>query len=653
MKRILTAIAFCAMVAGCAKDNDVLPTTDNDVKVVFEISDKAGFGADTKSVKTAWVAGDQILVVFKPEGGTYLLTDCEQNTLRFRYDGSKWNLKDNNISDISQLGTGGNYWAIHHRVSGTDDIIFNVSDRVTLKNYKGGEVLENRPDESGYSVEENVLTLGTIIMQKPSVLDLFQLSVPALPAKDWKMYICTDDMPLNDPNVRLSQYLSKEGLIEEGDIYLNSTEGYCGNIMGYYSPGVPNDGDYSFVFRSFPYAASSNESKDQAYIFCLTDGTDIYYYRKPRGTWDGEQVTFNFTLTKDKAYKLPDFSGDRWTKIIDPYTDLSPAVAGVYKTANSYIVSAAGDYKFRATHKGNSTSNTVGTINYAVVLWESFGTATAPAIGDLVKNVAYSDGYIRFTATAAEGNAVIAAKDASDKILWSWHIWLTDKPAEHEYANDAGTMMDRNLGATSATPGDVGALGLFYQWGRKDPFLGSSAISGYDVAKSTMTWPSPVPSDASNGTIEYAVSHPTAFITRNTDNNDWYYTGDNTTDNTRWTESENAKSVYDPCPAGWRVPNGGDDGVWGTAGFENPTFDDINKGKIFSNNGIDIWYPAAGYLAYDNVLSNAGKSLYCWTATPWPDSAHAINLYFKSDSQNLATNHGMRVIGCSVRCCKE
>ena len=653
MKRILTAIAFCAMVAGCAKDNDVLPTTDNDVKVVFEISDKAGFGADTKSVKTAWAAGDQILVVFKPADGTYLLTDCEQNTLRFRYDGSKWNLKDNNISDISQLGTGGNYWAIHHRVSGTDDIIFNVSDRVTLKNYKGGELLENRPDESEYSVEENVLTLGTIIMQKPSILDLFQLSVPDLPEKDWKMYICTDDMPLNDPNIKLQLYLSKESPIEEGDIVLISTAGYCGNMSGYYSPGVPNDGDYSFVFRSFAYAASSNESKDQAYIFCLTDGTDIYYYRKPRGTWDGAQVTFNFTLTKDKAYKLPDFSGDKWTKIIDPYTDLSPAVAGVYKTANSYIVSAAGDYKFRATHKGNSTSSTVGTINYAVVLWESFGTATAPAIGDLVKNVAYSDGYIRFTATAAEGNAVIAAKDASDKILWSWHIWLTDKPAEHVFANSAGTMMDRNLGATSATPGDVGALGLLYQWGRKDPFLGSSAISGYNVAKSTITWPSSVPSDASNGTIEYAVSNPTAFITYNTDNKDWYYTGDNTTDNTRWTESENAKSVYDPCPAGWRVPDGGTDGIWDTADFDDPTFDATNMGKTFSNNGIEIWYPAAGYLGYDNILSNAGKSLYCWTATPWPDSASAINLYFKSDSQNLATQYGMRVRGCSVRCCKE
>ena len=390
------------------------------------------------------------------------------------------------------------------------------------------------------------------------------------------------------------------------------------------------------------------------------DGSIVVYFAVEPGSLTGcvigatceddyyEASLSNNILSAGRLYRV----GKTMAKA---HIDLSPAVAGVYKTANSYIVSAAGDYKFRATHKGNSTTSTVGTINYAVVLWESFGTATAPTAGDLVKNVAYSDGYIRFTATAAEGNAVIAAKDASDNILWSWHIWLTDKPAEHEYANRAGTMMDRNLGATSATPGDVGALGLLYQWGRKDPFLGSSAISGYNVAKSTITWPGKVESSAETGTIAYAVTHPTTFIS-NADvysNRDWYYTGNNTTDNTRWTESENAKSVYDPCPAGWRVPDGGTDGIWKTAGFDDPTFDATNMGKIFSNNGIEIWYPAAGYLAYDMVLSNAGKSLYCWTATPWPDSAKAINLYFKSGSQNLETNYGMRVIGCSVRCCKE
>ena len=390
------------------------------------------------------------------------------------------------------------------------------------------------------------------------------------------------------------------------------------------------------------------------------DGSIVAYFAVEPGSLTGcvigatceddyyEASLSNNTLSAGRLYRVN-------KTMAKAHIDLSPVVAGVNRTANSYIVSKAGDYKFKATHKGNSTSSTVGTINSAVVLWESFGTSTAPSEGDLVKNVDYSDGYITFTATAKEGNAVIAAKDASNKILWLWHIWLTDKPAEHEYANSAGTVMDRNLGATCATPADVGALGLLYQWGRKDPFLGSSAISGFDVAKSTIIWPERVESSAETGTIAYAVTHPTTFIS-NADkysNRDWYYTEDKTTDNTRWTESENAKSVYDPCPAGWRVPDGGTDGIWNTAGFDDPTFDETNKGKTFSNNGIEIWYPAAGYLAYDNVLSSAGTSLYCWTATPWPNSASAINLYFKSGSQNLATNYAWRVIGCSVRCCKE
>ncbi|MCC8143462.1 MAG: hypothetical protein LIO97_05900 [Tannerellaceae bacterium] len=32
--------------------------------------------------------------------------------------------------------------------------------------------------------------------------------------------------------------------------------------------------------------------------------------------------------------------------------------------------------------------------------------------------------------------------------------------------------MDRNLGALSSTPGNGLALGLMYQWGRKDPYPG-------------------------------------------------------------------------------------------------------------------------------------------------------------------------------------
>ncbi len=291
--------------------------------------------------------------------------------------------------------------------------------------------------------------------------------------------------------------------------------------------------------------------------------------------------------------------------------------------ANCYIVSQAGTYSFK-TVKGNS-SESVGKVASAEVLWESFGTDVAPAVGDLVKSVSYKDGKIDFKTTDKKGNAVIAAKDANGNILWSWHIWMTDEPESHEYFSDAGTMMDRNLGATSATPGDVGALGLFYQWGRKDPFLGSSSISEVVEAKSTITWPSAVSSDSSNGTIAYATTHPTTYITANEGNGDWYYTGSSKTDDTRWTTSESSKSINDPCPAGWRVPDGGENGVWARLlGLEeiNYPFATTRKGMNFSGKfGSDqtIWYPFAGfYLRYEGRLYIVGEYGAYWSASPCP-----------------------------------
>ena len=335
--------------------------------------------------------------------------------------------------------------------------------------------------------------------------------------------------------------------------------------------------------------------------------------------------------------------------------------------ANCYIISQAGSYKF-STVKGNS-STSVGAVNYAEVLWESFGTATVPAVGDLVNNVSYSDGYISFTATEAEGNAVIAAKSdngtpddtSDDVILWSWHIWLTDQPQGQVYYNNAGTMMDRNLGAISATPGEVGALGLLYQWGRKDPFLGSSSISENTLAQSTITWPTVVESNSNYGTIAYATANPTTFITYHWSNHDWYYTGSSSTDNTRWTES--SKSIYDPCPSGWRVPDGGDDGVWSKAlGSSSANYDKTNKGINFSDKfGSDqtIWYPASGCLGYynDGSLSFVASIGHYWSASPVINgnySSSRTNAYYLYIHTNGANTSGYmeRARGHSVRCIK-
>lgn len=322
-------------------------------------------------------------------------------------------------------------------------------------------------------------------------------------------------------------------------------------------------------------------------------------------------------------------------------------------SANCYIISEAGLYKFE-TVKGNSTTS-VGSVAFASILWETFGTDTAPEPSDLISGFCYKDGYIAFQTadTFKEGNAVIAAKDADGNILWSWHIWLTDQPQSHVYNNNAGTMMDRNLGATSATPGDVGALGLLYQWGRKDPFLGSSRIGGSTLAKSTITWPSAVSSDSSNGTIEYATANPTTYITYNNKNYDWYYTGDSSTDNTRWTTSSSDKSIYDPCPAGWRVPDGGSNGIWSKAGFDDTTSDWTNRGMSFSiSSPSTTWYPASGY-RYDGGggLSDVGNYGYYWSASP--GSYYAYGLYFEYDGC-VDPSYGIyRSCGYSVRCLQE
>ena len=335
-------------------------------------------------------------------------------------------------------------------------------------------------------------------------------------------------------------------------------------------------------------------------------------------------------------------------------------------TANCYIVSAPGTYSFQ-TVKGNSTAS-VGNVSGAEVLWESFGTSTAPSKGDIIQSVSYnagsgsSAGTITFSTPSIlkNGNAVIAAKDASGNILWSWHIWVCEgyNPAAtaQTYYNNAGVMMDRNLGATSATPGNVGALGLLYQWGRKDPFLGSSSISSSTQAKSTLSsWPSPVSSTSSNGTITYATAHPTTFITYNSSNYDWYYTGSSSTDNTRW---QSSKTIYDPCPPGWKVPAGGSSGVWSKAVGSSSSFSgyySTNKGMNFSGkfgSAGTIWYPAASCLDGDGgSLDLVGYYGFWWSCTPYGSNACYLHLYYSGLVYPSDGSH--RAYGGSVRCLQE
>lgn len=215
-------------------------------------------------------------------------------------------------------------------------------------------------------------------------------------------------------------------------------------------------------------------------------------------------------------------------------------------TANSYIVPPVeGEYVFDASVKGNSTIS-VGDIHSVEVLWESTMNSETIQKGDLLSNVWIEDDYVHFNVSPMErkGNAVIAAKDNSGNILWSWHIWVVDfDPVETQQTYKrwdglyGAKLMDRNLGAIDNTPGSVESFGLYYQWGRKDPFV----IPGHMniVPGNAITY---VYYDYMNDTIENAVSHPTVVF----DNASW---------NGREDLWQSSKTMYDPCPSGWKMPD--------------------------------------------------------------------------------------------------
>lgn len=233
-------------------------------------------------------------------------------------------------------------------------------------------------------------------------------------------------------------------------------------------------------------------------------------------------------------------------------------------TANSYICTALTEYKFNASVRGNSTQS-VGTPAGAKLLWTDKA--------NIINSVTLDEQSVRFV-LAGYGNGVIAVTDAQDKILWSWHIYAPEEAiADERCVNHHGAtyyVMDRNLGAMKSRSGmDC----LLYQWGRKDPFpnVHTAFRDGTGTAATFVTlWP---PVDyASTGAnteanIAYSIANPATFIssatTGGTNDQSWMMMPDMTLwgddagfgaiyNNGNWSGD---KSIYDPCPAGYRVAN--------------------------------------------------------------------------------------------------
>lgn len=351
------------------------------------------------------------------------------------------------------------------------------------------------------------------------------------------------------------------------------------------------------------------------------------------------------------------------------------------EAANSFVVSEAEtNYLIDVTHRPDGSALST---DHVAVVWQSRA--------DLVEYLQFFDGKASFFIGAddendekiKQGNALLGAYNANDELLWSWHIWAVDFDPEADAVTLANgyAIMDRNLGAlnnANDTPEEIlASYGLYYQWGRKEPFIGPGTYRGGDNGagaalydgSGTRVYVEMVDADASTGTAQYALQHPLTFINGVEGSRyDWLWS---TSATPLWRVP---KTINDPCPQGWQVPADDvlaaltivDDLGTGYEAYEN------KYGWTLTDGTASSLFIGAGRRRYDNgkifnIYNPLPASRVAMEAQPWEglywttgtDAAQATAFYFWFDKSDVArsgvdaTVPYARANGMQIRCVQE
>ena len=343
------------------------------------------------------------------------------------------------------------------------------------------------------------------------------------------------------------------------------------------------------------YVAMPATDKKTDYIFSATVDGATYIGKKGAELSNGLFYTASVNLTGQTEY-----------------TNLSADAS-----ANTYMVTKTGKYMFRATVKGNggldpltgTTATAIRGITGVKVLWELYGQGRAIKHDGTAYDISYSDGYVYFSTPEefTPGDCCVAVYDSEGTILWSWLIWATPEVSTYNLEGYT-SFMDRNLGAI-----DVGYCmrGFLYDWGRKDAF--SAANGGYDVYPYVPVASSVFTHSVGPSTMEYAVAHPTDYIVGPSS----YYTWMENTESTAKPWRTDVKTIYDPCPIGWRIPKkeeiSGITGLPATGLTEG--YDATYYYKGFGNPGTGYYWTSSTDEGSDQrayAFCNDGRNIMHW-----------------------------------------
>ncbi|MCC8174210.1 MAG: BACON domain-containing protein [Odoribacter sp.] len=331
----------------------------------------------------------------------------------------------------------------------------------------------------------------------------------------------------------------------------------------------------------------------------------------------------------------------------------------------------------------------------AEVEWQTFDglipiTGNSMQLINPLNNGDYRDYLIRVQTTDHPtdanklGNALISIK-SNGEILWSYHIWVSDYFPDHNRGNTFTNMysnmelMSYNLGATVSvdefipTPGgtfsayEKGIAGLFYQWGRKDPFPGGRLdVSGNDIDLNIHTnqmevvkpGGQPVYTNFQTPTqvinLDKSINNPTTFYEWGSSLNDWYTTSGNTKDQNHylWKDTKNRKHFYDPCPSGWKIAPSAD------AAWQNMTnykrWDNTSYSQwIEMPDGQTLHVFASGIMGGYNQKPNMWiyYRIFGFILNDYWDDYNASAIVVMEDT--FTSGSIDRYVGANVRCARD
>lgn len=733
MKRIvflLTAVAVAAV--SCVKDdNAVTGGMDGKFTVYAAVEatrvsvGESGSGADGAGRKLSWDAGDRIMLFDNENYAELQIKDVASGA----FDGS-----DASLANETE------YYVIHApeaatflsgtgmTVSAPTDYTVNPANEEHLKK---NIVLAGR---NMVSFIDGVAQSGVTLGMRTAYLEI-PLQLPADMA----------DMDVTMLGIESSRKGYFVNCLKLDGMGGESYECLAGNRMTVrFSPALSLSSSAPSVVKLVVWMMPGVEvAAGDLFTFTLSDASNrTTVFTKPL-----------VKLEAGKYYKVDNFSIEGET-----VTDFTPTAV---ERANSYMIHPTDGVQevhipvdkvnayWGRTVKGygNTPANTISEGNVtawtAEVVWADFDWKAAGCTVETSNGpVGGTEDHIvvKFMPSVKTGNMVVGVRPQTATAdcpegcyLWSWHLWITDYNPDAAVPENGRTdmwegltrpMMDRNLGflhnGSGRLSNDMKGI-LYYQWGRKDPFPANIKLWGSDGAVLAEPTDDKTPDFISRTAVfgsavecRQGVFNPLTFYAANSD-----WNADGGTVTCIWSDrasakptasvgsEDDAKTMYDPCPPGWKLPHGAVLQTLGTSSSGAAGEADHKRGNdrgfditaksffaIYSTYKTGVWYnpagersmieadatpydrfpvyiPAVGFrrgtkaeekggldqyqysaLLFKNGANSTGYA-YLWSSTP----ASGANAPALCVGQGLGTNANtytpsMKSIGLPVRCVK-